>query len=441
MIRTLSILVLLLLAAAPRPAFALHPQDGPHADIRIEITEQAVEWSVQVNLAFADFAAPAFREDPNALHPVEEPALRESLERFFRSECLVAIDGIEVAPTFTDFHVVRGDPDQLGLFPRAGMRGLIRANLRLRYPALEQPRSVRFVWPAYPPDFVTYPEDPDPPPAPMAVQLTAFGALEIIQFTHDEPEYVWHWSGDRPEDRFLEIPKLAPPPAATRIPILAPLALVLLALAFILRVSAGRWSRPAVASLLISTLFALIAPPSRHWSDRLVFQISADSGPALPDESEALEIFRRLHQNIYRAFDYTEETDIYDALARSVDGPLLDRLYSQIFTSLIMQEEGGAVSRVQKVTPVTTDVLTIGRSGDPPRPGFSVRARWQVLGIVYHWGHTHSRTNEYEADYTVAETPDGWRITGHAIREQWRVDAEPLDPAQGPIRIVPGEEF
>ena len=63
------------------------------------------------------------------------------------------------------------------------------------------------------------------------------------------------------------------------------------------------------------------------------------------NEAQALAIFVPLHANIYRAFDYGGESDVYDALAQSVQGELLDRTYRDVRRSLALQEAGGAVDR------------------------------------------------------------------------------------------------
>jgi hypothetical protein len=144
----------------------------------------------------------------------------------------------------------------------------------------------------------------------------------------------------------------------------------------------------------------------------------------LPSEGQALEAFRPLHENIYRAFDYAEESDIYDALARSVRGDLLDDLYSEVYQSLIMREEGGAVSRVQEVIRVDDAVQEIKQT-EEGRPSFTVESRWRVQGVVYHWGHSHTRLNEYAALYTVVGGDEGWRIATSKTLEQFRVDSAP----------------
>ena len=99
---------------------------------------------------------------------------------------------------------------------------------------------------------------------------------------------------------------------------------------------------------------------------------------------------KSLLRNVYRAFDYHSESDIYDALARSVQGDLLADLYLKIKQGLIMQEQGGAVARVQEVKVIKAEPVE-GKSQN----GFAERVTWQVEGTVEHWGHIHLRVNEY----------------------------------------------
>ena len=57
----------------------MHPQDGPHVDLRIVIEDDRVRFEVILNLAFADELVPAARESLDVLHPVEHDALEASL--------------------------------------------------------------------------------------------------------------------------------------------------------------------------------------------------------------------------------------------------------------------------------------------------------------------------------------------------------------------------
>lgn len=126
---------------------------------------------------------------------------------------------------------------------------------------------------------------------------------------------------------------------------------------------------------------------------------SADS------ESARFKLTEKLIQNVYRGFDYRKESDIYDALAQSVSGKLLTDLYLKIKQGLILQEQGGAIARVSEVK-----VIAAAASGGSDKSGFRQHVTWQVTGTVEHWGHIHTRINEYSADLGFAPLDGAWRI-------------------------------
>jgi hypothetical protein len=194
----------------------------------------------------------------------------------------------------------------------------------------------------------------------------------------------------------------------------------ILALAALIWVLRERFSPRSCAGAV--ALFVVATLTRETYTIELPFQVA---GADLPTAEEAEAIFVPLHANVYRAFDYTAESDIYDALARSVDGVLLDELYEQVYRGLIQQEQGGAVSRVQEVRPMQVEIGSIGKIPEDGRLGFSVHARWQIDGRVTHWGHSHDRTNEYAARYAVVQTEQGWRIGGSQILESQTVSATP----------------
>jgi len=134
-----------------------------------------------------------------------------------------------------------------------------------------------------------------------------------------------------------------------------------------------------------------------------------------PDEPTRASIAETLLKNIYRAFDYRDEKVIYDALARSVGGELLADTYLKIHGGLLMQEQGGAVARVQLVEPLGTRI-TEARSG-----AYTAQVKWQVTGTVEHWGHIHTRINAYEAVLRISRAGGDWKITGLEVGKQERV--------------------
>jgi hypothetical protein len=416
----------------------LHPQDGPHVDLRLFIEDERVVVRIEMNLVFLDEMLDYPREDPNRISADEWPALQPMLEDHVLNANAVAIDGARAYPTLENLQINQPDLRLLPLFPYSGERGLRKIRFELVYPvAAPPPSSVSFEWDTYPPNILVDPVDP--PPLAIAAELDAEGIRIPIVFSSIERGYTWHATGGDLDSRLLEVPAPVADEGST-FPALAMLLLLIGATPVVFGALASKSTgstRPILIGAVIEFPFMVGAAACLLTG---VGAVRVGGGPTLPDAVAAEAIFRPLHANVYRAFDYVEEGDIYDALARSADGEFLDSLYRTIFGGLVMQEEGGAVARVKDVRPISITVGDIGVAPDADgleRPVFTVECRWQVEGVVSHWGHAHSRTNEYLARWSVAEEADGWRLTGAEILEQDRVDESSTDP----LAPVTGDEF
>tara|TARA_R110002072_G_scaffold302710_2_gene487650 strand:+ start:174242 stop:175846 length:1605 start_codon:yes stop_codon:yes gene_type:complete len=143
---------------------------------------------------------------------------------------------------------------------------------------------------------------------------------------------------------------------------------------------------------------------------------STDSAPS---SDRAEQIAHLLIRNVYRAFDFQGERETYDALSAFVDGPLLRSLYLQIRRSLLMAEQGGSRSRVLEVQPVSGIV-----TGAPSLGEFQVDLCWRVSGEVEHWGHIHTRENEYVGRLSVKDADGFWKLTELKFLGQKRVRFE-----------------
>ncbi|MGB3096039.1 MAG: hypothetical protein WBB46_04815 [Candidatus Deferrimicrobiaceae bacterium] len=144
---------------------------------------------------------------------------------------------------------------------------------------------------------------------------------------------------------------------------------------------------------------------------------------------EGKTILHAILKNVYRAFDFREEGDVYDKLAVSVDGDLLADLYLQNRTSFRVRQAGGAVAKVKKI-----EVLDV-KVQDNPRSNraLDLRSQWTAMGTVGHWGHIHNRRNEYEAIVTMEPAGGAWKITGLELLEERRID--PLRQQQDPAGV------
>ena len=135
-------------------------------------------------------------------------------------------------------------------------------------------------------------------------------------------------------------------------------------------------------------------------------------------EDDSRSITLNLLKNIYRAFDFREEEDVYDKLAISVSGDLLTDVYLQSRKSMIIEQAGGAQAKIKAVKILETDVQESQRH----RGALDVRTKWTATGSVGHWGHIHTRQNLYDAYLTLAVVDGAWKIINIEVLEEKRID-------------------
>lgn len=138
--------------------------------------------------------------------------------------------------------------------------------------------------------------------------------------------------------------------------------------------------------------------------------------PGRLTDERAEEIVSSLLHNIYRAFDFRGEENIYDVLDRSVSGELLTRIYLETRRGLELASQGGARAKVKEI-----EMLEVEPRRLTGEPGFAARCLWNVAGSVGHWGHVHTRTNQYEAELTVRPLDGVWKVTDLEILQEERL--------------------
>jgi len=132
---------------------------------------------------------------------------------------------------------------------------------------------------------------------------------------------------------------------------------------------------------------------------------------------QTTELLQVLLKNVYRAFDFREEDDVYDKLALSVNGDLLEDIYLQNRKSFSVQPAGGAQAKIRSVEILQASASRLQSNS----PGYAIEAKWTALGTVGHWGHTHQRKNQYEAIINVEDVDGIWKITRLELLEEQRI--------------------
>ena len=373
------------------------PHPGPPVFLQVFVEDD------QVRLVFTgeqETVMPWYGLDWPVSPPLDadvESRLRAGAEALLSRELVVRIDG-EVVPlepagvaVFDDFGPANTEPS---------------AEVKLRVAVAERPRRVEVSW-------TWYEGVEDATKRKLPVVIDAGGEFDLVTLTTEEPGYVWHAdasSGSRAK-RPGAVEALIPV-EQERVPAFS---IGVLVVGVVGAVLLRRRSAPLLSLGVLAACGGIALAGRDAWSVRAPWGTGR-----LPDETQAIAMFRELHRGVYGAFDAKSEGEIYDRLARCVDDALIDDLYGQVFESLVMREEGGAIAQVQAV-----DVLE-GSVAFPERAAgeslaFDVDWTWSVRGRVIHYGHEHSRLNRYRARYRVAAVDDTWRIAAVDVLENERL--------------------
>ncbi len=365
------------------------------------ITDGEVRHEVLLPLLSLESWAPLERADKAFITVEEQEAARDTVASLLAKHGTLEIDGIGVKPTlqrldfygldFTDF-ARQGPKKRLSAITA-------RAGAILSYSCKGAPGTVKLTWDMYN-GFMP------------ALYTTVYAYDRTLQkvFAEYDKDFTWENPGQPPRPPVTQVnvkARTGPLPTKTMVA-----GLGLLAFAALL-IPARRGVPRALKWLLTA---GLVASSVVCWSSSATMPMPWPVFEPPVSEEDGRAIFGALHANIYRAFDYQRESDIYDVLARSVSGDLLEDLYLQIHEGMRMQEQGGAVARVKAVR------LLEGALDGRARPdAFSYRCRWEVEGTVEHWGHIHTRTNRYEARFGVAVVDGSWKITRLEVLDEARV--------------------
>ncbi|MEM7518545.1 MAG: hypothetical protein AAF368_16680, partial [Planctomycetota bacterium] len=328
---------LLTLLALLLPARPVHP--GPPIFVEIEVEDEGTRVVVtseqEALLAWMGEAVPVAEAD--STRELTEKLAGEAVRLLQEERGLdLEVDGAAVTyqvaavKLFDEFGVGNAEP-------------AIQIELRLAGSA-ERPSSIELRWGLF--DRVE-----DKTKRVLPVLFSAGGEFDLMRASEESPRIRWESKEARPETAKAQEPEEAKPLVAHRRPPRPG--------------GEGRvklWKSTQVVAYFLGALALLSAMWLRPARNRVVALVLAGAccggawaigDRASPGDrllvSEALTLFGRLHENVYSAFDGRSEDEIYDRLANSVEGPLLDELYADVLVGLVLEDDGGAICRVEEV--------------------------------------------------------------------------------------------
>jgi len=323
--------------------------------------------------------------------PVELQAdLKRKVAEFLRHHHPVQIDGRAIEPELARINFLErtlrtsrivDPPVELDVY--SAILGIIFV-----YPTDGLPERVTMDWDLWSPRIQKIP----------ASAVDQAGPLPTIL----EPDFrVLEWRNFLKNPVLPTLAVLAPPPSALARWMLTARWIVLA----IAAVALAQWVKSRQQWRGFVAAVALVATAGTFWMSR---------GSGLTD-ARAHEVVSGLLHNVYRAFDFRQEDQIYDVLAKTVQGELLEQIYLETRRGLELASQGGARVKVKEITLV--ELAAEPTDGG----GFIATATWNAAGSVGHWGHVHQRQNQYQAELHIQPIAGVWKLMGMEILQEERL--------------------
>ena len=365
----------------------------------IYLNDREVRHEILVPLLSFEEWLPIKRANPEFIEVAEQDAMRGQIAEWFRNRNPVEIDGIPVKPVLQRLQFFGLDIQDFAqnAEPRRISAYQARLGIILSYPAKAPPNRVNLTWEVF--------QESAPFLRSIVYDRNANPTEEF--FVKDQPDFEWIREGETPAVASFQT-DWTPIQSKRKI---SNVSFGLIGIAF--AGGAFTWmlyrNHPQCIprSLGVAGIWLIGAFMFKD-------HVPVADRPLAPDFTKHTTT---LLQNIYRAYDYGDQSDVYDALAHSVNGPLLDELFLKIQSGLRMQEQGGAIANVQEVR-----IVSIKPALDNPE---SLDCKWNVTGTVEHWGHIHTRENQYSARIKLDVSEKGrGRISKFEVTNEKRVRFE-----------------
>ncbi len=360
--------------------------------------------------------------DPDFIEIDELEPLKQRIGEFLLGKNPVKIDGESARPILDRSNYVKVGLSGIQLLEKPERLEVSTAivGVIITYLTSDLPREVTVDWELFNDQIERIPATATDPAGPFVSYITP-------------EDRVFTWTNYLKKYRVPTVEQVAVRGSLgdVRIPLISlacGLVAILLLVTLWLRNRAQKPLRAVGAGFVVTLVAAAVAwPYAGHVVARPAL-IAADL-----TEEQSTVLLQAMLKNVYRAFDFRDEEDVYDKLALSVDGELLADIYLQNRKSFAVQRAGGAQAKVKSV-----DILNASAErADGDGLAYRIKGNWTATGTVGHWGHVHTRENLYDAEIRVEAVDGKWKITGLEIIEEKRIEpgsarAEaPADPAAG----------
>jgi hypothetical protein len=329
----------------------------------------------------------------------QQENLKSKIAQFLIAHNIVDIDGEKPAPIIDKVHFVEVNMYGIQVVEKPKPMDYASAIIGVifAYPNPGIPQKVSINWDMFNKQITSVPNTATDPAGPMPYILTPDDNILV-------------WQNFLKKYKLPTISEVKMTSATVDLPFLTLFLIApLIIIAFRNRKNLQKMMRKHWILLAVVFTVALLVFPLQYRIELPFIEKQSFSKP------EAQVLVDQLLKNTYRAFDFREESDIYDKLALSSSGDLLADVYLQTRKSMVIENQGGIRVKVKDVKVLYVEEV------ESVAGNLAYNCKWQVSGTVGHWGHIHRRTNQYEAIVRVIPFDGVWKMVGLDMIEEVRL--------------------
>jgi hypothetical protein len=333
------------------------------------------------------------------IQPYEQDNLKKIISGFLRTKNIVRIDGRTVEPIVDRVHFVEVRMSGIQVLEKVKDLDYSSAIVGVIFAYTDPgiPQEVTVSWDLFSTGIESVPATATDPAGPMKYILMPTDSVLV-------------WKNFLKKYQLPTISEIKVTEASIGIPLITIILLVgLIILIYRNGIKINLWDKRLRAIVIVLIVLVIITIPATLNLELPFMKKESFSKP------EAKTLISELLKNTYRAFDFREESDVYDKLAISNSGDLLADVYLQTKKGMVLENQGGISVKVDDVNVI--DVEEVGSD----KSGIAYNCKWQVKGTVGHWGHIHRRTNQYNAVLGVKPVNGVWKLNALDIIEEKRL--------------------
>lgn len=371
---------------------------------------EPVEMRHEILIPLATLATilPIKHQDPAFIEIGEQDAIREQIRNWLKDQNPVVINGARIIPEFTRIDLYSLSLSDFAAQAAAQKVSMASGRVGIIMTYKTPDDSIRDVSQSWSTFYSTMTKVP----AVVIAYPNSMSKFEFSRFnTAEDNTLTWKCKPEDLPKQISSVDAVFSPRPKIRIF----WGIIVMGIAYLFLAKKRTTTARVVRSVL---LVAAVA-----FSTKLSVEIDHPwKSPEELSADQAKDVFTTLHSGLYRSLDFGTENRIYDALAQTVDGELLEDLYLQLRQSLELRDQGGAIARIRSVE-YDSGTAVARKDSVVAWPGFQYKSTWTVSGTVEHWGHVHERQNQFDAVFTIEPREGHWKITRMDVAGQTQKSA------------------